>query len=444
MKAFRPTSRDERIGIALEKDRLVALRPREAGTSASIESRRWIRPLTLAPDGQSWTDLAEALTELRALSGERRGMLHVALMPPLSHFRQIELAGVTEREATQLVSRDPSRFLPVRSKTLVVALEGAGWRLASPFLLTAAPAPLLEAIGEAVRQSGWSLGGVLPAQLAWAASIAERGPRVLIVRLDTHIEILHVERQAVVEVRRVPIGREGAESTLPVLLAERGIEVDATAAVVPTTLDAATMAAQFTPGAIGPTLLPEVERIAVRQRTRQWTVVRLALAAALLIAAAALELWGSGRERANVAAERARIRRSVAEALVTRESVAVLTERLTALRAVEADAPQWSAWVAKLADHIPSDAFLLSLTAEGDSLRLEGAAERAAPVFDAVASVQGVSSVRPEGAIRQEVRGGDATSEQFVLAAQLTHPRGGTEKAATPNDRASSTRGRTP
>lgn len=446
--------RERRVGIALETNRLVARLPvGQRDANASFEHTVWIRPLTPSAESvdESWTDLAEALVELRGVLGVKRGLLCVALMPPLSQLRRLDLTGMTESEARRVVSRDPARFLPLRSKRLTVELEGTGWRRTTPFLLAAAPTATIEAIGGAARQAGWSLGDVVPAELAWAAAARREGRThrkagELIVCLERHIAVVRVDRHGIISIRRTPAAHEDATpSAVRAQCAERGTAVSSDARVIASPDEAAALAAELAPLTPGPTFLPAEARTRVRQRVRRATTRRLAAVVLLLALAGALELFGLARERASIAGERTRIRRTVAQALVVRESVAVLSERLAAVRAVALDSPRWSTWLATLADALPSDAFLLSLNAEGDSLHLEGSATRAAPVFDALAAVRGIQGVRPEGPIRQEVRDGGATSEHFVLAALLARPDSQQREiigGATPNAKAIAANGR--
>jgi hypothetical protein len=424
------------VGVALERDRLVARLP---------SGDAWIRALTRAPDSDSWTDLTEALSELRAAVGKARGDLHIALMPPLANVRCLDLPGVSEAEATQIVSRDPSRFLPMRGSPLVVELEGSGWRRVSPFLLAATPASIIEAIGDAAQRSGWTLSAVVPAQFAWAASAssagrsAHRKPNDVVVALASHVDMLRVWKGRVVMDRRILRAPEGVTAQeLRAWTAEHQVGLHEDAMVIASSDEVAMIAARFASRSRGPLLLPESCRISVRQRDRRGTMIRFATAAVLVIIAAALAPWGLSRERANIAAERVRIRSHVSRALAVRESVAVLNARLATIRSLEDDAPRWSAFVTTLAETLPSDAFLVSLSATGDSLHLEGGATRAAPVFDALARVAAVRSVRPEGPIRQEVSAGGVTSEHFVLAALLTRPLGsnGADDHRMPNGRA--------
>jgi Tfp pilus assembly protein PilN len=217
---------------------------------------------------------------------------------------------------------------------------------------------------------------------------------------------------------RPPPG-ELTAAALRASLLERGLDVEPDATIMLSQDEAMAVAAEYASRGAGPLALPRRERMDARLRSRRNTSARLLTAAVLLVLSAALEMWDVKRERTNVDAARMRIQRSLSEALAVRESLSVVNERLGAVRSLDSNAPHWSTWVARLAERLPPDAFLVSLSGAGDSLRLEGAATRAAPVFDALSAVPGVRNVRPDGPIRQEVRGGDAASEHFLISASL-------------------------
>ncbi len=414
------TRRSRDIGIALSPNRLVAFLPSGRATAqAKGTPRLWVRPLVSSVDANSWGNLTEVLAELRAITGG--GRLHVTLMPPLAHLRRLELAGLNEAEATRIVSRDPSRFVALQGRPeLTIVVEGSGWRRMSPFALSAISSSALEELGAAARASGWSLGSVRPAPLAWAAAAARRRTHDCVACLASHVEVVRGMKGTPVSFRRLRVqtGLRTAES-VRALLAERGIDIARDATVMLSDDEAMAVAAEYAVCATGPLALPDREQANARRRQRRGTIGRFVAAGILLALTAALELWDVQRERTNVADARARIQRPLSDALAVRESLSVAKERLATIRSLESSAPRWSSWVAQLAERLPTDAFLVSLSAGGDSLRLEGAATRAAPVFDALSGVPGVRSVRPEGPIRQELRGGDAASEHFQISASL-------------------------
>ena len=404
------------VGVALDVDRLTAVLPNgthDAGTP-------WTRALAPLESGVPWSDLATKLDELKNVVGARR-RLFVALMPRLAQLRLIELPGVTEEEAARVVRRDPSRFFPARGGLLVVELEATGWRGRSPFVVAAAPRQLIEAIGGAAAASGWSLGGIAPAPLAWMARPSGvAATRELLIHLDSHLELLRVHGHVLTAYRRLPhIVATSSSSAARDELTPLGEEVSAGAEVIASESEAAAVAARYVVRVAAPLLLPDDVRTGVRRSEHRAARVRFALAVVLLVAAAGAELVGMQRERTRIAAERSRIRHLVVQSIAVRESIAVVRDRLGALRDAEAREPRWSDLVADMAGALPSDAFLLALRGDGDSLHVEGVATRAAPVFDALRMVSGVRDVQAQAPIRQEVRDDRATSERFVLAALL-------------------------
>jgi len=265
MKVSWKHARVRHVGIALSPSLLVAcLSRRRIGSPRPEAPPLWVRPLTPLPSPDCWTNLTEVLDELRTAVGG--GTLHVALMPPLAALRQLELAGVNEVEAARVVQRDPSRFLPLDGRTeTVIELEGSGWRRLSPFRLIATPASILEAVGAAARETGWSLGSVKPAALAWAGNGKRRRSRDCVACLGTHIEVVHAEHGVPTILRRLP--RPAGELTaqrVRTVLAERGIEVAPDATVMLSDEEAMAVAAESAASALSPAAMS-------RQRTaRRW------------------------------------------------------------------------------------------------------------------------------------------------------------------------------
>ena len=435
-------TRDIHVGVALAAGRLVAV---------PDDGAAWTRALTPTEDGAP-PDLADALTELRDVLGagaRAARRLHVALLPPLAQLRRIDLPGLRADEVRRVLRREPSRHLPIEAALpLALAVEGTGWRGSSPFTVLAAPRALVEGIDAAARRSGWRVAEIVSAESAWAAAAAsllprERGTGAAIVAcLEDRVEVLRVRGGRAIALRRLPapvpeagtlVARallgEGETAPPPTAVIGEGAlaaELRASLSAPPRAPDddlpdesPAVLAARFAPRAAGPALLAEEEHEARAAGARRRAVVRLAAAGAMLVATAVVQLWGVSRDRASVAGERARLRGPVARALATRDSLALATERLAMLRATSAATPRWSALLAALAIELPEDAYVVSLGAAGDTLRLEGAATRAAPVFDALARLPGVTAIHPERAIRQEVDEDGETTEHFVLAARL-------------------------
>ena len=446
------------VGIAVGRDRVVAVAPGDPATTP------WERPLTPPGDSDaSWPGLAAALGELRvALLARRggarssdafRGELHVALLPPLGDLRRIELAGLNLSEARQVLRREPSRYLArsADSAPLELDVEGDGWRRSSPFTLFAASRAIVDGVHAAARESGWRLGRIVAAEDAWAASASSLLPgrdvaeRALVLCLDDRVEVVRARGGRTTAVRRFPLGVQGLASLVQLLhpgapgsprphLAIVGESPNAEAlrltlaggtdggrAGAPTAWRAspALLAARFVTRAKGPALLPESERAARAHSARRANVIRYLAAFALLVGAAVLQLWGLSREHDAIVADRARLRGPVTQALAVRDSVGGLSGRLTTIRSAATAAPRWSALLVALSSRLPDDAYLVSLSADGDSLHLEGFATRAEGVFAALRGMQGISTLRPDGPIRQEIADDGSTSERFTLSARV-------------------------
>lgn len=458
MSAFRIRGRALHVGVALDDRRVVAVLPGDAGTTV------FERALSPGLDGEAvWPDLAAALAALRESCLDALGtvkessarpwneaFLHIALMSPLAHLRRVELPGLDAAEAYRVCGREPWRYLPVPDDgpTVNLAIEGTGWRQASPFTLLAARETLVEEIGAAAREGGWAVAEIVPAQAAWAAGAsaflpdAAGGAGTLVVALATHVEILGVSDRRVVRIRRLPASASDVAAMVVSVLegvSSRPVAVLGASSFADALRDRiarsdlivqapggetsreqpAELAARFVRGAAGPALLPAAEQRQRLQRIRRGSVARFAAAVALLLAGGAVSALGVEREAAAVAAERARIRPAVAVARALRDSVAIAERRLATLRRAEAGAPRWSALIASLSTVLPEDAFLVSLRADADSVRIEGSAAEAATVFDAVRQVHSLGSASPAGPIRQEVQPDGAVRERFALAAPL-------------------------
>ena len=70
-------------------------------------------------------------------------------------------------------------------------------------------------------------------------------------------------------------------------------------------------------------------------------------------------------------------------------------------------------------ENLPEDAHLTAFRGQADSLWLEGIADRAAGVFEAMQSAPDVLGVRAQAPIRRELRDGEVPIERFTLAARL-------------------------
>ncbi|HEU6453729.1 MAG TPA: hypothetical protein VFT57_20095 [Gemmatimonadaceae bacterium] len=389
-----------RIGVALGLDTITAVTPRGDVWRSSFEPGA----------------LPEILGELRDRLSRPRSPLVVALLPPLVQVRRVELPALTDEELRRVLTRDVERYLPDVRVPQVAAAARAGTRRSSPvtYLIAAADAALVSSLYDAARKSGWQLASVVPAYAAWEIAgrhlqpAPEHQDGYLLLRQCDRMEALLVQRGRLTLVRRFR-----ASVSMDAVTAALG-ELSAVPLNEPEVL-----AARYAPRVRGAGLVPDAVRAARARGETRWSVRMLAVAAALLVLAGALEMWGQHRELAAIRARRAALSGHVARAMQLRESIEDIQARLRTLARAESSASRWSAVVSVVAERLPRDAYLVKLRGAGDSLVLEGAALRAAGAFEALRNAPGISGVRADAPIRQEARDSQPPIERFTIGARL-------------------------
>lgn len=360
----------------------------------------------------------------------------IALLPPFSDARLVTLPPLRRGEAEAVLRRDAARhFVGGNVARIVAVRRGARGQ---PALAASAPSPLVEAVRAAVAAVGWRLDAILPAHACWLAA-APRGPLAGVVAVEGDTaHVVRVERGEVTVLRRVPIASAEVVAALgqgPGELAsfadaevrERIVRAAALAgwqshgdATAP---DAARAAAE---GAFGARLeLVPATLAAERRRADRALAARFAVAAtALLVLAAALELWGARRELAAVEARRAEIRAQVAPLLATRDSINRLYERAETIATLTARAPRYTSALFDLALLLPADAHLTALDASGDTVKIEAAGARAGAAMQALRDAGSLSDVRLLGIVERELEDGTTAVERFTLTGRIaTEPR---------------------
>lgn len=436
------------LGVALAADVLVADHP--AGPD---KLDRWCHPLTPLDSGPGWSDLGHALGELRRAAGRKAGALHVALLPPLVQLRRVELPRLSQDELSVVLSRDAGRYLlDPPAIPLVAAWAGSPGRGSPvPYLAAFADADLVASIHAAAAVAGFRTTRVLPAHAAWEAgarrhAAVRRGHGRLLIADDQRVEALVFESGWIRISRRAGAadldailtddaeGRDREGDAMPwfgvvaleplrrqveVALMRRGISPMGLFSELPAFRTPAILAAACAPLVGRGELVPSAVRLERGRRERRLSHRLLAGAAAMLVLSAGIELWGAHRELAALEAERRDMRPLVVQAMDLRQTIEGVQERLEALAAAEAGASRWSTVIADVAEHLPSDAHLLSLRGAGDSLVLEGVAARAAGAFESLRRAPGVTGVRAEAPIRQEAQDSAPPVERFTLGARL-------------------------
>jgi hypothetical protein len=183
------------------------------------------------------------------------------------------------------------------------------------------------------------------------------------------------------------------------------------------------LAANFAGREKGPVLRGE-EAVAL-ERTRAQRAAWLVVAAALVVLAlsAGVELWGVHRQLAMVRAERARIRPQVASTMAGRTTVDAASRNLAMLNAVDRTAPHWSSIITTLSQAITEDAYLTAIRARNDSLVVDGLAEHASRVFDALQRSNVVVDVKSAAPVRRELQEDGTALDHFTISARVAPPK---------------------
>jgi Tfp pilus assembly protein PilN len=141
------------------------------------------------------------------------------------------------------------------------------------------------------------------------------------------------------------------------------------------------------------------------------------------VAAGLIELWGVHHQLDLVRRQRAQLRPALSSTLIGRTTVEATYRHLAVLNGIERSTPQWAAVIATLSTSIPSDAYLTAIRSRDDSLIVDGLAERAARVFDALEKAPGLTDVKAAAAVRRELQDDGTALDHFTIAARvMTNP----------------------
>jgi hypothetical protein len=422
-----------------------------------------------AGDNGNWPSLTSALADLARTLGVTEGRLAISLVPPLTEVRRIEFPPVREEDLQRLLSRGASRYFVGARTPQIVGASLAGRRVRgapTSVIAAAAPARLVAAIRNAAQQSGWTLEVIAPAEGAWASAALELWPvfarqrSYVLVAHDDRTDLLQIDDGRLAGVRRFRSAGDDAAmiadavgpgarvgilgSVAPRRLLNGALSTFGVSLLVPTgewssvAEDPEALAARFAGSELGPVLRSEDSVVAERSRVRKaaWQVA--GAAAALFVVAAAVELWGVHHQLSLVREERARIRPEIASTMVGRTTVDAAYRHLTTLSRIERTAPRWSSVISIVTDALPDDAYLMAVRTRNDSLIVDGLADHAARVFDALEKANSLVDVKAAAPVRRELQdGGTVALEHFTIAARVVAPptATGTTPASNPVSR---------
>jgi hypothetical protein len=408
----------------------------------------------LVREGHGALDLATALRELAVRN--RGGRLAVALAPPLTEVRNIELPPLDESERNRLLARNASRyFVAARGPQVVGTLSPPRRARGTPVPVVAAAASraLIHAIHTAAGDTGWTVDAVVPVEAAWGAAAVAIWPRLsrgtahLLVHHDDRTDLLQLDDGRLSGVRRfrgaaadseliasaiaerppasgstriAAIGRPGPSAELA-----RALGTASTAVLLPPpewaelASEPDLLAARFAGQALGPRLESDDMRTVRKSEANRAATIVASAAAALLILAAGINWWGARRELHRIQEERARLKPQIAETLVGRTTIETAYQQLGALAEAAHRTPRWSAVIAALSAHLSDDAYLAAFRGHGDSVFVDGLADHASQVFDDLARTPGLRGVIATAPVRRETQDDGEALEHFTLGAAL-------------------------
>jgi Tfp pilus assembly protein PilN len=446
-------ARASRLGVALSDDRIVVM---QAGGAGSKSSHLWSRTLTPMPTpGNTWPDLQAAFADLRSEIGAR-GRLSIALMPSLAALRTVELPPLKGDESRKLLARNAGRYFVGVTEPQTVGIlrlqQGAGAHAGGTLIATATATRTLDAIHRAARDAGWKILSVAPAFTAWVSaartlwpSSKQRPTRVLVLGID-HTDLIRLDRGRLLGIRQfragdadldlavealvardesgyqpqvAVVGDEAATRRVTARLSSAGVvAMPAPSGTLAIVRSADALAAASVHGAKELELLPDGVLAARRAQAQRVSVWMATAAAVMLMAMAGFELWGAQRELAIINDQRFALKAGVADVIKSRALIEADTRRIAALQPIATQGPRWSAVLTTLATRLPHDAYLTSVRAQRDTLRIEGLADNAARVFAAVQAMPDVGSAKPMP-FRTDVDEAGKPIQSFVIQVKI-------------------------
>ena len=331
------TGRRTKTGIALSTTELRAADVRLRGDDAG----GWRAPLEPPdPTTGAWPSLLMALRDLATALGVEGGSLVIALMPPLTEVRRVELPPLKDDELYTLLARNAGRyFLNARDPQIVggtyVARRGKTEGATSSIVGAAASMRLVNSINASAKGAGWTVEAMVPAEAGWRAAAlslwpsTNRGTAHLIVTHDDRTDLLQLENGQLAGVRRfragavdaalisemidatrqngtlpkvVAVGAPGPRKELARALSDNGTVVSAPPAEWTTAAnDAGLVAASFASPNQQLALRTEAAVAARKARARYATIYVSSVGAAVLTDRRGVE-FGSGDSKRQVAA----------------------------------------------------------------------------------------------------------------------------------------------
>jgi Tfp pilus assembly protein PilN len=453
-----------RVGLAIGQDSLAAVEIRRT-LRGLRPGRTWTWPLAPSTSAGGATALADALAALRGSIDAARVVASVALLHPLAQVKAVAVPPLRRGPLRSLISRNPRRYFVTEGDTLVVDALPLRGRTGAPSgvaTVVCAPEALVESSLAAVAAAGFEVDRATAGAVALREAVvtleptASRGRIVLVVCRDEWPEMilldhgaLRLAHPAAGPARGHALARRIADGVTRMVAAglrpERAIVLgdDETRAdgVEALSLYSA-MAADDSAGPLRPEPWPRADgpsalaafgsalvgdrsplllggalRTARRDAARRRTLGTSLAMVGVLGLAGALHLHGLRRELGAVEARRAAIAPALAEALTQRRAVETTRTTLATIAGLEGTAPHWTDALVALAAVLPDSAYLVSVSADGERLRITGAAPSAGAVVPSLEASPFFSRVTLSAPLRRD--DGDEL-EHFELTTVLS------------------------
>lgn len=410
------------LGLAIDARRIVAV------SEGAAVNDVWARDLAPADLGGGWPELIQPLQVLREYLASSAGrsrqspsaiQVSIALVPPLVQVRTIELPFLRRGDLLKVLERDAARhFFLVRGEQVIAIRHLQRTRSRRTVLAAAAPRWLIELLAREFTVGQLRLRQIVPAHASWSLAMGRQGktrasPAWLGVPCGEVLELLALRGTTVTRVRRV-------RSTGDEAMVRRFTGVlPPNLSTVTQNEPAITVAARHAVHVSMLSLVPPSIENRELQQWRRVTTWLLGAAAALLAAIPLLRMADLGRELAHVRNLRQEIRHEITPAMHIRSTVSAIESRVRLLCEIRDLAPRWSNAIVTVAADLPFDAHLAQLSAAGDSLLLEGAAEQASGVFEQLRAAPGIRSLHATAPIRHESGDGLSKTEYFAIMLRM-------------------------
>jgi Tfp pilus assembly protein PilN len=120
--------------------------------------------------------------------------------------------------------------------------------------------------------------------------------------------------------------------------------------------------------------------------------------------------------------EREKLRPQIAATLNGRTTIDATSRHLASLSAIERSSPHWSSVITELSQVITDEAYLTAIRARGDSLIVDGLAEHASRVFDALQRSKVLIDVKSAAPVRREIQDDGTALDHFTISARVVSP----------------------